>query len=367
MEYRAIGLMSGSSLDGLDIVYVTFLEQGGQWSFTLGAAECVPYSTEWIGRLRGATELAARDYCLLHTDYGRWLAQQVNAFIDRHQLHYKVAVVGSHGHTTFHLPARHMTGQLGDGASLAALTGLSVVTDLRAMDVALGGQGAPIVPIGEKYLFKDTDFFLNIGGIANISYAGEPYVAFDCCAANRVLNMIAALKGLDYDKGGALAAAGTIDQMLLAKLEDLPYYRLPYPKSLANDFGTDVVFPLVQASGLSVADMLATYTQHIVLQITASVRQLASVRTENKVSATRLMATGGGACNDFLIAQLRKAVEPLGVVVEVPPIDIVQYKEALIMAFMAVLRWRQEYTVLSSVTGASRDSIGGALWTGQEA
>lgn len=368
MEYRAIGLMSGSSLDGLDMVYVTFLEQGGQWSFTLGPSECISYSADWVGRLRSATELSARDYCLLHTDYGRWLGEQVNAFVDRHQLQYKVAVVGSHGHTTFHLPGQHMTGQLGDGASVAALTGLSVVTDLRAMDVALGGQGAPIVPIGEKYLFKDTAFFLNIGGIANISYAGEPYVAFDICAANRVLNMIAALNGLEYDKGGALAATGVVDRGLLEKLAALSYYQLPYPKSLANDFGTEVVFPLVHASGLSVSDMLATYTKHIVLQITAAVQQLSGQHAEHKtVSNTRLLATGGGACNDFLIAQLREAIEPLGVVVEVPSIDIVQYKEALIMAFMAVLRWRQEYTVLSSVTGASRDSIGGALWTGQEA
>ena len=367
MEYRAIGLMSGSSLDGLDMVSVTFLEQAGQWYFTLGASECVAYPTEWVERLRSATELSAREYCLLHTDYGRWLGEQVNAFIDRHQLHYKIAVVGSHGHTTFHLPARHMTGQLGDGASLAALTGLSVVTDLRAMDVALGGQGAPIVPIGEKFLFAGTDFFLNLGGIANISYAGEPYVAFDVCAANRVLNMIAALQGLAYDKGGSLAASGKVQEELLRKLEALPYYQMPFPKSLANDFGTDSVYPIVIASGLSISDMLATYTKHIVQQIAASVKQLLSLRSEHKLSETRLLATGGGACNDFLIAQLRAELEPLGVIVEVPPIEIVQYKEALIMAFMAVLRWRQENTVLSSVTGAKRDSIGGALWTGQEA
>jgi anhydro-N-acetylmuramic acid kinase len=364
MEYRAIGLMSGSSLDGLDVVYVTFLEQGGGWSFSLGAAECISYSPAWIERLRNATELSAREYCLLHTDYGRWLGEQVNAFIDRHQLQYKVGVVGSHGHTTFHMPAQRMTGQLGDGAALAATTGLPVVTDLRALDVALGGQGAPIVPIGEKYLFAGIQYFLNLGGIANISSAGDPYVAFDVCAANRVLNMIASLQGLSFDNGGALAASGKVHEGLLAQLGALPYYQQPYPKSLANDFGTDVVFPMVQASGLSVADKLATYTHHIVSQIAASLRQLAGTHTGQE---TRLLATGGGACNEFMIAQLRKAVAPLGVVVEVPAIDIVQYKEALIMAFMAVLRWRQENTVLSSVTGAIRDSIGGALWTGQEA
>jgi anhydro-N-acetylmuramic acid kinase len=364
MEYRAIGLMSGSSLDGLDIVYATFLEQAGQWSFTLEAADCIPYSNVWIERLRNAPELSAKDYCLLHADYGHWLGAQVNAFIERHHLQYKIAVVGSHGHTTFHLPAQRMTGQLGDGAALAATTGLSVVTDLRALDVALGGQGAPIVPIGEKYLFAGTQYFLNIGGIANISLAADPYVAFDVCAANRVLNMIASLQGLSYDKGGALAASGTINAPLLKKLEGLSYYTQPFPKSLANDFGTDVVFPLVHASGLSVQDMLATYSRHIVLQIAASVQQLNAGRSSQP---TRLLATGGGACNDFLIAQLTQLLEPLGVTVQVPSLDIVQYKEALIMAFMAVLRWRQEYTVLSSVTGAARDSIGGALWTGQEA
>ena len=364
MEYRAIGLMSGSSLDGLDMVYVTFHEQGGQWSFTLHASECVPYSPQWVERLRNATELSAKEYCLLHTDYGHWLGEQVNAFIDQHQLHYKIAVVGSHGHTTFHLPAQRMTGQLGDGAALAATTGLSVVTDLRALDVALGGQGAPIVPIGEKYLFQGIEYFLNIGGIANISYAGEPYVAFDICAANRVLNMIASLQGLAFDKGGALAASGSVHEGLLTQLQQLSYYSMPFPKSLANDFGTDIVFPLVQAAGLSVPDMLATYTRHIVLQIATSVQQLNAGRSSQP---TRLLATGGGACNDFLIAQLTQQLEPLGVTVQVPSLDIVQYKEALIMAFMAVLRWRQETTVLSSVTGAVRDSIGGALWTGQEA
>jgi len=367
MEYRAIGLMSGSSLDGLDVVYVTFLEQGGQWSFSVGAAACIPYTNEWVERLRGATKLSARDYYLLHTDYGHWLGAQVNAFIEQHQLHYKVAVVGSHGHTTFHMPDKRTTGQLGDGAALAASTGLSVVTELRALDVALGGQGAPIVPIGEKFLFAGTPYFLNLGGIANISSATEPYVAFDVCAANRVLNMIASLQGLDYDKGGALAASGTVDESLLQQLEQLPYYQLPYPKSLANDFGTDVVFPLVQAAGLSVPDSLATYTSHIVRQIAASLQQLITSPAAQSTTGARMLVTGGGACNEFLVASLRDALIPMGVTVDVPAIDIVQYKEALIMAFMAVLRWRQENTVLASVTGATRDSIGGALWMGQEA
>jgi anhydro-N-acetylmuramic acid kinase len=192
-------------------------------------------------------------------------------------------------------------------------------------------------------------------------------VAFDVCAANRVLNMIASLQGLEYDKGGVLAASGSVDESVLKKLEMLPYYGMPFPKSLANDFGTEMVYPLLKDSGLSVPDMLATYTRHIVQQIAASVQQLLSLRPVNAANEFRLLATGGGACNEFLIASLRSALQALRVKVEVPTLEIVQYKEALIMAFMAVLRWRQEYTVLSSVTGATRDSIGGALWIGQEA
>ncbi len=190
MIYRAIGLMSGSSLDGLDIAFAEFHENGGKWDFEIKAAECYPYSTEWVNRLKKATELNAFDYQLLHIEYGHYLGREVNRFIDAHDLHYQVGLVSSHGHTTFHDPSRGLTAQLGDGASIAAETGLPVVSDLRAMDVALGGQGAPIVPIGEQLLFNDYAYFLNVGGIANISFNQTPYIAFDVCAANRVLNML---------------------------------------------------------------------------------------------------------------------------------------------------------------------------------
>lgn len=363
MFYRAIGVMSGSSLDGLDIAFVEFQEQGGRWTFDIKEAACYAYADDWTKRLRGATGLPALDYQLLHTAYGHYIGEQVNRFIDEHRLHYQVMLVASHGHTSFHLPARRLTAQLGDGAAIAAQTGLPVVTDLRALDVALGGQGAPIVPIGEKLLMSDYPFFLNIGGIANISSNTEPYTAFDVCPANRVLNLLAAEAGHPYDDGGAMAAAGQVNQALLDKLNRLPYYARPFPKSLDNEFGTDTVFPVIMDSGLSIPDALSTYAEHIAWQVKEAVQLMLPAETSGNRS---LLCTGGGAFNRFLVERIAHHLQPLSVQVVVPDPLLVNYKEALIMAFIGVLRWRQEHNTLATVTGASRNSIGGALWTGQD-
>jgi len=364
MIYKAIGAMSGSSLDGLDIAFAEFQENAGKWNYEIKKADCYSYDPEWLERLRSATSLTALDYQLLHINYGHYIGQQVNKFIDDNDLHYQVALVSSHGHTTFHVPSRKMTAQLGDGASIAAETQLPVVTDLRAMDLAFGGEGAPIVPIGEKLLLGDHDYFLNLGGIANISFKKEPYIAFDICAANRVLNMLANEIGQEYDEGGGTAATGEIKQDLLKKLDNLEYYAVSYPKSLANEFGTDVVYPLIRDSGYKTADRLRTYAEHIVNQIKESIARVNNSKLGTKRS---ILVTGGGALNNFLVQKLREQLQQINVEVVVPDENLVKYKEAMIMAFMGVLRWRQEYNVLSSVTGAARDSIGGALWIGQEA
>lgn len=359
MLYRAIGLMSGSSLDGLDIAFVELLHQGGNWSYEILAADCYPYSAEWKEKLQTATSLTARDYQLLHAEYGHYLGKEVLRFIEENKLHFKASLIASHGHTSFHLPPR-MTAQLGDGAAIAAETGLPVVSDLRSLDVAFGGQGAPIVPIGEKLLLKDFDYYLNIGGIANLSFRlGNDTIAFDVCPANRILNLLISKEGKDYDQEGSLASEGRVHETLLQQLNSLPYYSKPFPKSLANDFGTETVYPLVVAAKLSTPDALRTYVEHIVVQVKACVLQAS--RSAN----ARLLVTGGGAFNTFLIDRLK--AELPGIEVVVPDASLVQYKEALVIAFMGVLRWRQEYNVLSSVTGAQRDSIGGALWIGQEA
>jgi len=365
MIYRAIGLMSGSSLDGLDIAFVEFQEQGGKWSYEIKQTACYIYNEDWTSRLKNAVSLNAKEYLLLHSEYGHYIGQRVNEFIEDHQLHYQVALIASHGHTTFHVPAQKMTAQLGDGAAIAAKTQLPVVTDLRAVDVAFGGQGAPIVPIGEKLLMNEYDYFLNIGGIANLSVNIDPYIAFDVCPANRVLNMLANEMGKPYDDGGVLAATGQLNLTLLEKLNQIDYYKQLSPKSLANDLGTDVIYPIIKDSGCTIADALRTFTEHISSQIDNAIHALKNLKPE--MYNQKLLVTGGGAYNKFLIKSLAAKLEQSGIEVVIPGNELIGYKEALIMAFIGVLRWRQENNVLSSVTGSTRDSIGGALWTGQEA
>jgi len=373
MIYKIIGLMSGSSLDGLDIAFVEFSETAGKWDYKINCTACISYHEEWIERLKNSVNLLAVDYQILNTDYGRFLGEKVNEFIDRFSLHHKVDLVASHGHTTFHFPGKKMTHQLGDGASIAAITELPVVTDLRSMDVAFGGQGAPIVPMGEKLLFPDDHYFLNIGGIANISidskatnnsdsnHGKNEIIAFDICAANRVLNMLAAEKHLNYDEDGNLAAVGKVNQDLSQKLNALKYFSLPYPKSLANSFGTDIIFPLIKEFGLSTEDSLCTYVEHISLQI----KNALSPYFSNTLQS--VMITGGGAFNRYLIKRIEMHLEEINFEIFIPEDEVVIYKEALIMALLGTLRWREQYNILASVTGARRNSIGGALWLGTEA
>jgi anhydro-N-acetylmuramic acid kinase len=361
MTYRAIGLMSGSSLDGLDIAFVEFEETGGSWSFRLEEVACMPYEPDWQRRLSGATVLSARDYQVLHSDYGHYIGRKVNAFIEERGLQYRVGLIASHGHTTFHQPPV-MTGQIGCGAAIAAETGLPVVSDLRAMDVALGGQGAPIVPMGEKLLFPGYRCYLNIGGIANITVdRSDGRVAFDTSPANRVLNLLSLRLGMPYDEGGRVASEGRIDERLLSALDALDYYGMAYPKSLANDFGTDVVLPVIDSFGLETADALRTFTEHIAVQVQ---RGLASAYDGTGSGEGRLLITGGGALNGFLVSRISELAQPLGIAAEAADETIASYKEALIMALLGVLRWREEETVMASVTGARRSSVGGALWMG---
>jgi len=367
MVYKAIGLMSGSSLDGLDIAYVYLQETGGKWTYEIMHTDCLPYSNFWVDKLSNAVHLPAADYQLLHADYGHYTGAAVNQFIDNNKLHHQVHLIASHGHTTFHLPKQKMTAQLGDGAAIAAATGLPVVSDLRALDIAFGGQGAPIVPIGEKLLLYDYNMFLNLGGIANLSF-NQPgkYIAFDVCPANRVLNLLIQKTGKAYDEDGEMAATGILNNELLDKLNKLDYYNQAFPKSLANDFGTATVFPLVQQFQLSTGDALRTYTEHIAVQIKYSI-QIAMAGSSPGTNGSKLLITGGGAFNTFMVERIKAQLKETGIEVTVPDKQLVNYKEALIMALIGVLRWREEYNVLSSVTGAARNSINGALWLGGEA
>lgn len=365
--------MSGSSLDGLDIVFVELDDSGGAWHYEVKASACIEYDDYWLGRLKSAGALGAYEYLALDAAYGKFTGNLINSFIHHHHLHHQVQLIASHGHTVFHDPSAGFTAQLGNGAAIAAITGINVVSNLRAMDVALGGQGAPIVPVGEKLLWKGFDYFLNIGGIANISVKNDAsFTAFDICPANRVLNLIAQLEGRPYDENGTMAARGKVNQGLLTTLNGLDYYAKPYPKSLANEFGTEVVFPLIQSYNLHPQDALCTYAAHIAQQLqTAVVSATAKQQTAPKngvaVFPKKMLVTGGGAFNSYLVERIAEMLEPLNIEVEMPAAEIVKYKEAVIMALLGVLRWREQNTVLSSVTGASRSSIGGAVWMGQDA
>lgn len=363
MTYRVIGLMSGSSLDGLDIAFVEFEESGGKWNYDIKASACKSYNTEWSKMLANACNLTAFDYLMLHVAYGKYIGDKINEFIETHQLYHQVQLIASHGHTVFHNPAKGMSAQIGDGSVIAAITGINVVSDLRAIDIAFGGQGAPIVPIGEKLLLNEYTCFLNLGGIANISCnTKNGYVAFDVCSANRILNMLAQTTGKEYDEDGLIASRGSVNETLLNELNQLDYYKRFYPKSLDNSFGLQKVYPIIQSFNLSVEDAMCTYAAHIVEQITKGFNSILDTSVPNK-----LLVTGGGAFNKVVTNLLQDRLSNIGVDVVIPTPDLINYKEALIMALIGILRWREEYNVLSSVTGARRDSINGAVWIGQEA
>lgn len=348
--------MSGSSLDGLDIAFVQLTEVRGDWSFELLNSDCVPYNDDWLQRLMNATSLNGYDLMLLHTDYGRYLGEQVKAFVQRNALEHSVYFIASHGHTVFHAPEKRMTFQLGEGAALAAAAGYPVINDLRTADVALGGQGAPIVPIGDRLLFKENDCWLNLGGIANVTIKKEEsFVAFDVCPCNQVLNALIRPEGKAFDEDGKLASGGNVIPALLEQLDRLGYYHKQAPKSLANTFSVEEVMPIFNQYEASIPDKLCTAVAHIATQISKSI-------SGAKNNAGQLLVTGGGALNGFMMEKISKALSAQNIQTAIPERKVIEFKEAIAMALIGTLRWREEENVMASVTGASANSINGAIW-----
>ena len=346
-DITAIGLMSGSSLDGLDLALVKFKEEGEHYDFQILAAETLPYPECWTEQLSEAFHKQPEDLVQLDKDYGKYLGEQVLAFAKKHKA--QPDFVASHGHTIFHKPEQHYTSQIGDGQELAKACGFLVINDFRSEDVSKGGQGAPLVPIGDKLLFGDYEICLNIGGIANVSYdENGRRIAYDLCIANQALNYLAQMKGLDYDRDGNLARSGEVDMGLLKRLNKHPFYGQLPPKSLGREFFEDNQKNLLK--DLSVEDLLATFTEHIALQIALGVSHLPK---------GKILITGGGARNQFLMERLqaRTAHE-----VVIPEKTIIDYKEALVFAFLGLLRLKGKTNVLASVTGAESDSCSGSIW-----
>lgn len=345
---EVIGLMSGTSLDGLDIAFCELRLNNSRWEFDILEAETVNYTQVWLELLKEAPALDGLSLALLHTSYGHWIGQTVHQFIQKHHIHPKL--IASHGHTIFHRPAEKMTLQIGSGAAIAAETGITTISDFRSLDVALGGQGAPLVPIGDKLLFSDYTACLNIGGFANISMdENGRRKAWDICPANIVLNHIASRLGAPFDPSGTIAKSGTIDHELLNALDEIPFYKQDGPKSLGREWVNQCILPLLEKSKSNNRDIICTFTHHIARQISRNLPQKAG---------NTVIATGGGTHNTFLIDLIRERSK-CGIII--PSDNVINYKEALIFALLGVLRSEKMVNCLSDATGATVDSCSGAI------
>ena len=353
-SYKVIGIMSGSSMDGVDIALCHINEDNGAYSFTIEQAETIEYNEKWrvrLSQLRKADSLA---YAKTDVFYGHYLGQLVNDFIAKHQV--KVDLVASHGHTVFHYPESLITRQVGDGASLSAICNLPVVTDFRSMDVAKGGQGAPLVAIGDELFFSQYDYCLNLGGFANISgKIGQYRVSFDISPANIILNRTARDLNLEYDNNGEIAAQGSINYAMLENLNKIDYYNLPFPKSLNRDWINSELWQIVkEGDKLSPQDKMKTFVDHIAYQIANSIDYLSQKQSEGK----RVLVTGGGAYNKTLMEHIQSHSDAT---FEIPDNKLVEFKESLIFALMGVLRIQNKTNIYKTFTGAKSDSISGSL------
>ncbi len=346
-SYKIVGLMSGTSLDGLDIALCHFT-LAEHWSFEIVAAETVNYDEGFKVGLSGLSKGSALDLVRFNIDFGKYCGEKVADFIARKKV--EVDFIASHGHTIFHQPAAGYTCQIGDGAALSVAAGLPVVCDFRSTDVALHGQGAPLVPIGDQLLFSEYNYCLNLGGIANISFEKDgKRIAFDISACNILFNHLALEKGLAYDKEGEIAASGRVHSGLLEKLDAGKYYTKTFPKSLGRE-DVDIILKeyfTLNSYSLSTEDLMATAVEHVARQI------------GKYAEAGKMLVTGGGAFNSYLMARIE---EYSGSTLILPTPLLVNYKEALIFAFLGLRRWRSENNCLRSVTGAMRDNIGGAIY-----
>ena len=344
--YFAIGLMSGTSLDGLDICYVKF-SKSENWSFEILSAETISYDETWKLKLQNATQISAEDLLALDKEFGFFLGEKTQEFISKNNI-INIDVIASHGHTVFHQPQRKFTLQIGDGRAIKIMTNKTVVYDFRSQDVLLGGNGAPLVPIGDELLFSEFDACLNLGGFSNISLKkNKERIAFDISPVNVVLNFFAEKLGENYDKNGDFAKEGNINLEILEQLNALEFYQKSHPKSLGIEFVKAEIFPLLKDE--TPENILATFTEHIAIQI-------AKVFNENHLK--KVLVTGGGTFNSYLIEKIR---EKSASEIIIPDEKIINFKEALIFALMGVLRMNNEINVLCSTTGSSENHSSGIV------
>lgn len=340
-KYHVLGVMSGTSLDGLDLAICSFTKSD-KWSFNIEKCRTIEYPKDWLSKLK-----------LLHTKnkdeiedtsikYGQYIGNEINTFLDGE----KIDFIASHGHTIFHQPEKQYTLQIGCGRTIANSTNITTINDFRSLDISLNGQGAPLVPIGDLHLFSKYKYCINLGGFANISIKDNNQItAFDICPVNIVMNELSNKLGEKYDENGNFAKKGKLIPNLLSQLNQLPFYKQEPPKSLGREWVEKFINPLIDSS-YNTIDILHTFCEHIAIQIG---RQL---QNENA------LFTGGGTFNTYLMSRIQHYSNTK---ITTPDTKTTEYKEALIFAFLGVLKTRNEVNCLQSVTGAKRDNCGGVI------
>ncbi|MBL4707392.1 MAG: anhydro-N-acetylmuramic acid kinase [Flavobacteriales bacterium] len=342
--------MSGTSLDGIDLCLVNFKRVNKAWSFEILKAETIPYTKEWLYELKKAESCFGNKLIQLDFEYGKLLGETAVHFLEKHSI--EADSIASHGHTIFHQIENGLTFQLGHGAALAAASNLLSISDFRSLDVALGGQGAPLVPYGDQELFSEFDCCINLGGIANLSFEKKgTRLAFDICACNMILNhLMREHFNKKFDQNGAISRQGNFNEFLFNQLNKLDYFQIDGPKSLGKEWIFQKIIPLFEKSNISIQDQLFTFSKHCAFQI-------GEVLRINKIRSNILL-TGGGSKNKFLLELIRQE----GFEITLPKEQTIDFKEALIFAFLGLKRILKENNTLKSVTGASRNSCGGSVY-----
>lgn len=348
-NYNVVGVMSGTSLDGVDLIYVT-LSFSNKWNYIIHSTETIPYSEYWFSMLSKSVYFSKEELEKLNEDYTKELARIITHFIDKNKIS-NIDAICSHGHTVLHQPQNKITLQIGNLEKIAKLLNKTVVCDFRVQDVQQGGQGAPLVPIGDRLLFPEYNYCLNLGGFSNVSFEmNNKRIAYDISPVNTVLNFYANKINLPYDNRGSIAKSGNINESLLEDLNSIDFYKKSYPKSLGIEFVHETIFPIIMRYDIAIKDILKTFTEHIAIQINHQI-------TQKKAS---LLITGGGAYNDYLIDRMRFHLPNINIVI--PNKTILEFKEALVFALLGVLKLRNENNTLSSVTGANTDHCSGNIF-----
>lgn len=350
-KYTIIGVMSGTSLDGVDLAHIVFTVKNNKWEFEILESETIAYPNDWLNKLKIAVGFSKTQLEKLNQDYTQLLATIISDFVKKYDIK-NLDAISSHGHTILHQPQNGFTLQIGNLPEIATLLNQTVICDFRVQDVQLGGQGAPLVPIGDRILFSEYDYCINLGGFSNVSFEqNNERIAFDISPVNTVLNFYANQLGLDYDDKGLISKTGNCNEELLKELNALDFYQKKHPKSLGFEFVKETILPLIESHTIPLEDKLHTFTEHVALQI--------ALALPNKNGS--LFITGGGAYNDFLIERIQYYLPEMKIIIPSP--KILEFKEALIFALLGVLKLRGEINVLSSVTGAKTDHSSGKIYS----